>query len=75
MGWSRGVMGEHWGTSETDQPINLERMELEQNWRSTARDEADLEEMEDFGEISTRLQPACGPILLQVFVHSMTQGV
>ena len=45
-------MGEHWGTSETDQPINLERMELEQNWRSTARDEADLEEMEDFGEVS-----------------------
>ena len=56
-------MGEHWGTSETDQPINLERMEVqngaEAEWRSTARDAADLEEMKDFGEIFTGLQPAC----------------
>ena len=42
-------MGEHWGTSETDQPINLERMELEQNWRSPARDApADLDGNERF---------------------------
>ena len=55
-------MGEHWGTSETDQPINLERMELEQNWKSTARDAAaDLEKMKDFGGIFTRLQPTDGP--------------